>query len=273
MALRGNLKDVGLNQLLNLINLARKTGALTLQGEGSAGNAHLFFKEGKLIQASMNSQVIRLTDILVKVGKLTPDQAKTVNARSKVNTDKELGLLIIQNGMLSQNDIIQGVKSYLLESVYRLFTWRAGAFRFDANILPPEERITVAVSLDHLILEGSRRVQEWEQLRDELPDLDVPVKLAQRPEANLRDINLSVEQWKVISFVNAHNTIRQIASFLKIDEFQIRRIVYGLQTAGLIEVIRPAAAVSAPALPLAAPTFRPIGRSVLLRVIDRLRKI
>lgn len=272
MALKGNLKDVGLHQLLNLIYLAHKTGALTVQGEGSEGNAHLYFKEGKLIQASMDSQVTRLSDILVKVGKLTADQAKAVRARSKVDTDKELGLLMIQSGMLTQHDIIQGVKNYLLESVYRLFTWRAGAFRFDPNVLPPEERITVAVNLDHLIMEGSRRVQEWEQLRDELPDLDVPLKLVERPTTNLRNVNLTVEQWKVVPFINARNTIRQIANYLRVDEFQIRRIVFGLQTAGLVEVMQGVGG-GVVAAPLPPPAPPPVGRSVLLRVIDRLRKI
>lgn len=273
MALKGNLKDVGLNQLLNLIYLARKTGALTVQSANGEGNAYLFFREGKLIQASLHGQVTRLTDIMVKVGKLTPDQAKAVRSRSQVDTDKELGLLMIQNGMLNQTDIIQGVKGYLIESVYQLFTWRGGAFRFDPNVLPPEERITVAVSLDHLIIEGSRRVQEWEHLRDELPDLDVPLRFVERPETNLRNINLSVDQWKVISFINAKNTIRQISHFLKIDEFQIRRVVYGLQSAGLVEVMVAASSAAGFMATPPPPAAPPVGRSVLLRVIDRLRKL
>jgi hypothetical protein len=270
MALKGNLRDVGLNQLLNLIYLAHKTGALTIQGDQGAGNARLYFKEGKLIQATLDGRGPRLTDVMVKVGKLTPDQAKAVQARSRVDTDKELGLLMIQSGILSQGDIIQGVKNYLLETVYQLFTWPSGAFRFDPNQLPPEERITVAVNLDHLIIEGSRRVQEWEQLQDILPDLDVPLRFAERSDANLRNINLSVEQWKVISFINARNTIRQIANFLKIDEFQIRRVVHGLQTAGLVDVMPAPTPPRSVPVPAAAAT---VGRGVLLRVIDRLRRL
>jgi len=134
----------------------------------------------------------------------------------------------------------------------------------------PEERITVAVNLDHLIIEGSRRVQEWEHLRDELPDLDVPLRFSDRPATNLRNISLSVEQWKVVSFINARNTIRQIANFLKVDEFQIRRIVYGLQTAGLVDVM-PAPGGARPIAPIVP--SEPVGRGVLLRVIDRLRRI
>ena len=287
MALKGNLRDVGLTQLLNLINLAHKTGALTLQKEEGAHNARLYFKEGRLIHAAMDKKEARLTDVMVKVGKLTAEQAGAVRSRSTVGTDKELGLLMIQSGMLNQNDIVQGVKNYLLDTVYQLFTWRTGSFRFEPNELPPEERITVAVSLDHLIIEGSRRVQEWEQLKDELPDLDVPLKFAERQDTNLRNINLSVEQWKVISFINSRNTIRQIATFLKVDEFQIRRIVYGLQTAGLVELApipRGGVAAATPVAPITAggtvtpppaptPPAPPVGRGVLLRVIDRLRRV
>lgn len=303
MALKGNLRDVNLNQLLNLIHLAHKTGALTISGDNGSGTAHLYFKEGLLIQAALDGHESRLTDILVQVGKLTTDQAKAVRSRSKVDTDKELGLLMIQSGILNQADIIQGVKAFLLESVYHLFTWPGGSFRFDPNQLPAEERITVPISLDRLIIEGGRRVQEWEHLRDELPDLDVPLRFSERPDTNLRNINLSVDQWKVISFINSRNTIRQIASFLKMDEFQIRRIVHGLQSAGLVEVAAarrappaltsvttPAAApipaatsatVPSPA-PAPAPPPRPpvapapaarVSRGVLLRVIDRIRRL
>ncbi len=279
MALKGNLRDVGLNQLLNLIHLAHKTGALTVTSDNGAGAAHLYFREGRLIHAALDGQEARLTDVLVKVGKITPDQAKVVRSRSKVDTDKEMGLLIIQSGLLSQNDIVQGIRSYLLETVYQLLTWPNGAFRFDPNQLPPEERITVPINLDNLIIEGGRRVQEWERLRDELPNLDVPLRFSERPDANLRNINLSVDQWKVVSFINSRNTIRQIASFLKMDEFHIRRIVHGLQSAGLVDVAG-ATAAAAPA-PISSPPPPPrpvtpapaaqVSRGVLLRVIDRIR--
>ncbi len=285
MALKGNLRDVGLSQLFNLIHLAHKTGALTVTSDNGAGAARLYFKEGRLIHAALDGQNARLTDVLVKVGKISPDQAKTLRSRSKVDTDKELGLLMIQSGILNQTDIVQGVKSYLLDTVYHLFTWPGGTFRFDPNLLPPEERITVPINLDNLIIEGGRRVQEWEHQRDELPDLDVPLKFSERPDANLRNINLSVDQWKVVSFINSRNTIRQIASFLKMDEYQIRRLVYGLQSAGLVDVAKSGAKTAPhpkvpPAAPVPpAPPPRPVtpapaakvSRGVLLRIIDRIR--
>jgi hypothetical protein len=276
MALKGNLRDFSLHQLLNLINLAHKTGALFVKPEalpgstnGHAAPASLFFREGRLIHAAFDGKPARLTDVLVRVGRLTPEQAQAVRERSRIDTDKELGLLLIHNGYLSQNDIIQGVRGYLLETVYQLFTWAAGDFRFEPNELPPEERITVPLSLENVILEGNRRQQEWERLRDEIPDLEVPLRFAERPQTNLRNISLTREEWQMISFINARNTIKQIGQYVGLDEYQVRRVVYGLRQNGLIEMAQPLRADNAPRAPL--PGVK-LSRSVLLRIIDGIRR-
>lgn len=276
MALKGNLRDFSLHQLLNLINLAHKTGALLVKPEplpsasnGHAAPASLFFREGRLIHAAFEGKPARLTDVLVQVGRLAPEQATVVRERSRVDTDKELGLLLIHNGYLSQNDIIQGVRGYLLETVYQLFTWASGDFRFEPNQLPPEERITVPLSLENVILEGNRRQQEWEKLRDEIPDLDVPLRFAERPQTNLRNISLTREEWQMISFINARNTIRQIGEYIGLDEFQVRRVVYGLKQNGLIDMAQAVRPETSPRAPL--PGIK-LSRGVLLRIIDGIRK-
>lgn len=276
MALKGNLRDFSLHQLLNLINLAHKTGALTVKPEKAANssNGHsapaaLFFREGRLIHAFYEGKPARLTDVLVQVGRLTPEQAQAVRQRSRIDTDKELGLLLIHNGLLSQNDIIQGVRGYLLETVYQLFTWPAGDFRFEPNELPPDERITVPLSLENVILEGNRRQQEWEKLNDAIPDLDVSLRFAERP-SQIRNISLTREEWQVISFINARNTIRQIGEYLMLDEFQVRRVVYGLKQNGLVELMQPPRAE--PAVPKAPLPGVKLSRGVLLRIIDGIRR-
>ncbi len=272
MALKGNLRDFNLHQLLNLINLAHKTGALTVQSQnGHRQSAYLFFREGKLIHAALDNHTARLTDIMVKVGKLSPEQAQAVRQRSRVDTDKELGLLLIHNGYLNQNDIIQGVRAYLLEIVYQLFTWPEGDFRFEPNLLPPEERITIPLSLENVLVEGGRRQHEWQRLREEIPDLDLPLRFAERPSTNLRSINLSVEQWKVISFINSRNTIRQIAQYLGMDDYNVRRIVQSLCRAGLVELAQPAA-TKPPPLPAKPVPGARLSRNVIMRIIDGIRR-
>ncbi|MFQ6016229.1 MAG: DUF4388 domain-containing protein [Anaerolineae bacterium] len=278
MALKGNLKDFSFTQLLNLINLARKTGRLTLTA--SAGSAQIFFKEGKMIHASRDRQDVPLTTLLFKLGRITQEQSQTALSRSEVDTDKELGLLLINAGYVDQNDIIQSLKSHMLEIVYPIFTWSEGSFRFEPNFLPPEGRITVPVNLENIIMEGSRRVQEWEMLQDELPDLDMALKFTERPGTDLRHINLTVEEWRVISFINPRNSIREIAQFNSMSEFEIRKIVYRMLSAGLIDLVEREgrAPRRPPGLPWRAKAVEgeveppaPVKRGVILRLIDRIR--
>jgi hypothetical protein len=275
MALKGNLRDFSTTQLLNLINLARKTGALTIEAQGTS--ARLFFKEGKLIHASLGDQDGHLASMLLKAGKLSAEQSRTIQAHSEIDSDKELGLLLINAGYVTQNDIVQSVKAYILDVVYTLFTWVAGLFYFEPNLLPSEDRITVPINLENIILEGSRRLKEWERLQDELPDLNRALRFTDRPDTKLRDINLSVEEWRVISFINPRNTIKQIAQSNNMDDFQIRKIVYGMLQAGLVELVTPEGIAPKPGMPPGRPrTAAPppaVKRGVILRLIDRIKKI
>ena len=281
MALKGNLKDFSTTQLLNLINLARKTGALTI--ESDSATAQMFFKEGKLVHASITGQDDQLTSILQKSGKITAEQARVIKTRSQVNTDKELGILLINARYISQEDILHSVRQHILETMYLLFTWVAGKFHFEPNRLPPSDRITVPVDIENIIMEGSRRIKEWERLQDELPDLDIALKFTERPRARLRNISLSVDEWRVISFINPRNTIRQIAQYNSMNDFQIRKIVYGMLSAGLVELVQPEGAQRrrptrpAPAAKAEQPAevMKPpaVKRGLILKLIDRIRRI
>jgi len=86
----------------------------------------------------------------------------------------------------------------------------------------------------------------------------------------------------VVSFINPRNTIRQIAQYNNLSDFQIRRIVYGLLQAGLVEIVRPEGVEVRPTrgpTPTAAPPTplaqRPpaVKRSVIQKLIDRIREL
>jgi len=276
MALKGNLRDFTLTQLLNLVNLARKTGCLTVTSADDT--AKLYCSAGKLIQASLDSRPESLGETLLRNGKLTEEQYRVLCEQPGVTTDKGLGLLAVNRRYITQEDILRQVRDHILQIVYLLFTWEEGTFRFDPNLAPPDGAITVSMALEGIIMEGSRRIQEWERLQDEIPDMDAFVRFTDRPDAKMRNINLTVEEWKVVSFINPRNNIRRIAKYNSLNDFQIRKIIYGLLSAGLVEIIspRPAPAL-APSRRAVTPSrarrvaHRPPKRGLVLRLIDRIR--
>ena len=271
MALKGNLRDFTVTQLLNLINLARKTGTLTVEGPQAV--AWVSFDGGKLIHAQLGDADGTLTGILTKEGKISSKQADVIKTHASDKSDKELGLMLINAGYLSQEDILNGFRQYVTNVINELFSWMDGFFRFDADILPPGDSITVRLNLENIIMEGSRNLQEWENLKDEIPNLDMALNFVERPDANIRDVQLTVEEWQVVSYINPQNSIKQIAKANKISDLEVRRIVYGLLQAGLIEIVRP----EGMPLPKQAQRLPPVDKklqtSLVNRLIDRIRSI
>jgi hypothetical protein len=280
MALKGNLRDFSVTQLLNLVNVAQKTGTLVV--ERSQEQVFVSFREGKLSFARNGADAAGLTMVLYHAKKLNAAQVRAINERSRGMSDKELGLLLINSNYISQQEILSSLQAYYLNMVNRLFTWSEGLFHFDSDLLPPKDKITVRISLENLIIEGTRKMREWEQLQGEIPSLDMALKFSEHQGINLRNLNLSVDEWKVISFINPKNTIHQISKATNKNDLEIRRIVYSFIQAGLVEMVRPEGVpVIQPAQPVPQVQPRiapPQGsktefKSLIYRIINRIRSI
>lgn len=248
MARKGRLRDISLTQLFNLIKLARKTGALAI--DSPEGKADLYFREGKIIHASLNRDGA-LGDLLIESALVDEQLIRRLFRGKSDFSDKELGMRLINANHVSRKDILRTIRKHTTDVVYTTLTWESGNFRFEPNAKPPPKRIAVPINLENIILEGKRRKEEFSDLKDELPSLDVTLQFTEGPGTSLSKINLSRDEWKVVSFINPRNTVAQIAKYAGLNEFEARRIVLKLLHDGLIEIIgqrsqRPAPATAAP---------------------------
>ncbi|MFW5709570.1 MAG: DUF4388 domain-containing protein [Chloroflexota bacterium] len=290
MPLQGNLRDFSTTQLLNLMNLSGRTGTLFIfegvpTGERDAMNnekmapgqekARVVFKTGKLVQALMAGQSGDLVSVLNKAGKLTDQQANIIRDRAKGTGDKALAMRLIGANYVTQKDIVNSIQQYTLDVVYNLMTWRGGPFRFDDNALPDNDRILVPIDLENVIVEGARRIKDDEELLKNIPNLDMALQFPENPKEKFKGIHLSVEEWRVVSFVNPKNTIRQIAKANNMSDMEIRRVVYGLQQAGLVDIVKPAGAdkKKSAAARKGRRTQPGPSRDVVTKLIDRIKSI
>lgn len=271
MALQGKLQDFSITQLLTLVNLAKKTGTMII--ETSHHKAFVTFKEGKLAYSQIDDRDNSLAGILQQNRKITANQYRILKQRSDNLKDKELGLLLINAGYLTQSDIISSLQNHFVNHVRETFSWFEGSFYFDMGSLPPEDKITVRIDLENLIIEASRELKAIEQLQDEIPSLDMTMKFTDRPGTNIRDINLSAEEWQVVSYVSPKNTIAQIAKAAKMNDAQIRRVVYGLLQAGLVELVRPEVQQRKPVGSMFPTDDKDEQKTLLNRIVKRIRSI
>jgi hypothetical protein len=293
MPIQGNLRDFSTTQLLNLINLSGRTGILRVfegmpTGErDSNGNeklqagkerAQVLFRAGKLVYASVVGQMNDLIAVLNKGGKLTENQAKVLRERAKGTGDKALAMRLIGANYVTRNDIVACVQQYVLDIVYGVMVWNREPFRFDENVnVDAADRILVPIDIQNVIIEGTRRLKQMDEIAKHIDNLDLCLRFPANPKEKYEGVNLSVEEWRVVQYVNPKNTIRQIAKAHNMSEAEIRRIVYGLEQAGLVEIVRPATAkpqkpaVGDPGRP-PRPNTQP-QKQVVNRLIDKLRSM
>ncbi|MBO9310337.1 MAG: DUF4388 domain-containing protein [Chloroflexi bacterium] len=261
--LKGTLQDLHATQLLHLINLAKKTGTLHIYkgvptgreitlGDGETKRPELqpgeelaraAFREGKLIYARLTSQSDHLATVLHRAGKLNDEQHRIILSKAAHASDKALALLLINANYVSKADIVQSIQRYTLEVIYDLANWTQEPFIFEEGEQPPPDKIVVPIPLENVIIEMSRRYNRDKMLIEALPNLDFALRLPEGAAEKFSKVKLqlSVEEWRVITFINGRNTIRQIARACNMTEMGIRQIVYGLLSAGLVELVKPAA--------------------------------
>lgn len=293
MPLQGNIRDFSTTQLLNLVNLSRRTGMLTIfesvpTGEkdamkekermaAGAERAKIAFNKGKLVYAALSDRDNGLVAVLNKAGKLTDAQARVLRDRAKGTSDKALAMRLIGAKYVTQADIVNCIKNHILDVVYNLTTWADGPFRFDDNTTPTGDNILVPIELENVIIEASRRKKGMDEINAVIKDLDVSLRFPENPKEKFKGVHLGVDEWKVVSYVNPKNSIRQIMKVLNMSEIEIKKVVYGLHQAGLVEIVAKSQQPEANRAKSGRRTRRGRGaqpdKKVLNKLIDKLKSM
>lgn len=237
MALKGNLRDFSITQLLNLVNIAKKNGTLSI--DRGTETANITFSQGKLANADISGEINRLGKILHNSKIISDAQLSTINNRATKMTDKELGLLLINSGYVTQKEIILSLQNQYVSIIRKLYSWEEGSFHFDHAGKIPQGNIPIKLDLEKIILEGLRQFHQQDQIKDAIPNLDLVIKFTDRPGVQLNNINLNEHEWKIISNIKANRSIKDISKEIEMTDIAIRKVVYNLLQAGLIELIRP----------------------------------
>ena len=117
------------------------------------------------------------------------------------------------------------------DAVFAAMAHVSGRFQFFTGRHEHPVR-TITDSVQNLILEGVRRIDELSHMSSLLPSEHLPLYLA--PEPPHDDIRLTAKEWRILSLVNGKRSTRQIIEASKRDGDEVRAVLVGLLTADLI---------------------------------------
>ena len=260
MALSGDLKDFGLLQLLTLVQVTEKSGALTL--DRPRETAIVYFENGQLTKViPPESRSEGLATALHRAGRIDRELYELVTSQALLS-EKAVGLLLVDHGTITQEEIVEFVRERSLANLFILLTWPEGTFRFDVGAAPGEEEILAPTDLAPVLDKGRAYLEEWQILVSHIPDLDRPLRLLPEPQRPIQEICLNLAEWKMVATICESTSLREVAQKLELDEFAVRQVAYRLFTAGLVEVAEPRAVPQeAPFLPTDQPIPYPLSEA------------
>lgn len=199
MSLQGNLRELALQEVLQLLAHTRKTGDLCISAPLAGLTACIVFDKGAVVDATIEP--------------LPPeDLAPFVNGKPDPSR-------VVENAVLE------------------LLGWQDGTFAF-VPLLDRKERSVTGVRLntDVLLMEGARRVDVWSRLADRIPNARVIPGFVEVESRHLPLLNLLPQQWEVLTGVDGQRDLLALSRALGRDLLETAEIVYGLVETGLLRI-------------------------------------
>ncbi|MBA2684221.1 MAG: DUF4388 domain-containing protein [Gemmatimonadaceae bacterium] len=238
MAIEGPLRELGIHDVFQLLDLSRKTGALTVTSVLRDNQGTVYFDHGAVVFAAIRSNPHPLGELLLRAGKITEaDLARARDAQRSLQSRRKLGELLVESGSLTRKELERHVRFQVEEVVFELMSWREGFFSFEEQeISDAPAEANIRISTESLLMEAARRIDEWSRIEGKVAHLGVIPVLAPVADDHPGFLDLRPREWEVLAEIDGSRDLRAIATLLAQSEFDVARVAYGLLSTGIVEL-------------------------------------
>jgi hypothetical protein len=187
----------------------------------------IFFERGTLVAGSSTAQRERLGEILYHYGVLTRDQIAVV--ASAVTPDVRFGEAAVALGYLSREKLFEVIGRQVEEIVYATMLVQKGSFYFVESFEEAQLSYRLNLSVQHLMMEGVRRMDEIELFRARVPSgLHVPAVVV---GAELAEDH---EHRAVFDTIDGLRSVDDVGRELGMGSFDTTRAMFQLLQSGVV---------------------------------------
>ncbi len=167
MSLIGNLEDLPLTDILQIVNLSRRTGLLRLRV--SAGQVWVAFRDGRICAVGTPTRTGRIDDLLVSYGFMGREQAISVLRDFPADGSVDPADYLVERKIVDAAALQAAQCQELQATINELYGFNSGNFSFElceeGSLLHDARRTgrwihPNGISPQHLLLEASRQVDE-----------------------------------------------------------------------------------------------------------------
>ncbi len=236
MAIEGPLRELGIHDVFQLLDLSRKTGVLRVNSELRHNAGTLYFEAGAIIFAEIRSNPHPLGAALLRAGKITEaDLDRARDMQERLGDKRRLGDILVSLGAITARELQRQVRFQIEEVVFEVMSWREGYFSFtDGALTDLPSGATVRIPTEALLMEGARRIDEWSRMESRIPHLGVVPTLAPLDKNSGAaggggggGLDLLPAEWETLAMVDGRRDVRTIARELGRSDFEVAKTLFG----------------------------------------------
>jgi hypothetical protein len=199
----------------------------------------IFFDRGRPVFAASNQAYDRMGQLLVREGKITPDQfsrCQTIVAAS----GRRMGEILVDLGYLKRRELLPAVRRHVEDIIYSLFAWSSGQFQMIAGDGAASERIRLSRHPAGMILEGVRRKLGTTELERLIGPTTTVVEIGDKDKltALIGTADLSAEERAAVGALDGANDLATVARVSRIDVANALQLAWGLIVLGVAHARR-----------------------------------
>ena len=148
MGLKGNLAERSFPEILRNISSSSQSGTLVVRRE--AIEKKISFDQGSVVFATSNAPEDDFGELLIKIGRLSPNQLDEVSGAS--SNGKPLNQVLVEKGLFDRAQLRELLELHVQELIYPLFDCNTGEFEFTSGSPSVEGGLSLNISTGNLVL-------------------------------------------------------------------------------------------------------------------------
>lgn len=216
-------------EIINMVATNGWRGELVVLGDGS--ERRLSCERGALKSASSNVPNERLGEVMVSIGVISPDQlAECVLGAGR---QRRFGEIAMDRGFITREQLFDMLQKQLERIFQNALLVDAGHYWFtEAEESPGASDLSLHVPIQHALMQSVQRIDEMAEYRSRVPSGELcPVLTDKAGRMSLGD-----SMRPVALMCDGARSIVEIARQLRVDEFDVTRVVSQLLQLGCVEL-------------------------------------
>lgn len=231
MALKGKIEEFPVPEVFQFVALHEGDGVLTFKNKNE--EISLGFLNGKVSGALYGKQDMfkPLEEYIVNSGKITSEELKRFKAMTK-EENRQIDEILLEENIITIDEIKSIIRFKIQEIVDEVLTWKEGSYSFQpGQQIYKERKIDIAIEPNALLMEGTRRIDEWPRIKEVLNDLEIKIFATEKKRT---DVEIGYEEEVILNIHTDGMTIKDYIEKSGLGKFRTYNALFNLIELGLL---------------------------------------